>query len=205
MVNTFGVWFKIEQDGNHWIVKHVACLMFFVRHWLMEGLNMQALAATGEELEGLRKHDQSMPPERVPSAVEQDQPMKSNNPQSSHTERGRKGPPLLRRPRGDGDNPFIVGDLNDEDDVPHKPMRLKGIPPKLFTGDRSQTFNFLNQFKRFMRTNHDTTIARSPFKKSTYFLSLIEGPDTEGWTTCQDEWLNEVEEDQSILPWRWNE
>jgi hypothetical protein len=57
---------------------------------------------------------------------------------------------------------------------------LEGTPPYKYEGDRNKTYQFFRDFKRFMKMNIDANIAKSPYKKSTYFLSLIEGLDTEG-------------------------
>jgi hypothetical protein len=40
-----------------------------------------------------------------------------------------------------------------------------------------------------------------PYKKCAYFLSLMEGPDVEGWLMSQDAWLDKVDADPSIIPW----
>jgi hypothetical protein len=64
---------------------------------------------------------------------------------------------------------------------------------------------FLSQFKRFMKMNRDADIAKDPFKRCNYFLSLLDGPDTEGWVRQQDDWLDKVEEDRNLLPWLHNE
>src|SRR6266566_7472375 len=56
-----------------------------------------------------------------------------------------------------------------------------------------------------MHKNRDAEIARDPFKKCNYFLSLFEGMDTEGWVEMQDKWLEDVMEDSSLLPWQMNE
>ena len=55
-----------------------------------------------------------------------------------------------------------------------------------------------------MHMNRDAEIARDPFKKCNYFLSLFEGTDTEGWVELQDKWLEDVMEDSSLLPWQMN-
>jgi len=39
---------------------------------------------------------------------------------------------------------------------------------------------FLTQFKRYMKINRDADIAKDPFKRCNYFLSLMEGLDTKG-------------------------
>ena len=77
--------------------------------------------------------------------------------------------------------------------------------PTKFNGNCSKTVEFLGQFKHFMHINKATTIAKDPYKKSAYFLSLLEGPNVEGWLACQDEWLDKVDEDPTILPWCMNE
>jgi hypothetical protein len=77
---------------------------------------------------------------------------------------------------------------------------MEGIPPKPFTGDRSETDFFLSNFKRFMTMNCGTAIARDSFKKCAYFLSLIEGDATKGWVMAQNEWLEEAQIDPTIIP-----
>ena len=46
------------------------------------------------------------------------------------------------QPRGTGDNPFTMGDL-DEEERPKSNGRLEGNPPDRFTGDRNKTNKFL--------------------------------------------------------------
>ena len=72
--------------------------------------------------------------------------------------------------------PFTLGDFNDDTPIISN-GRLEGPPPRTVTsdGDRSCTLTFLIQFKRFMLMNNDAKIARSPLKRSTYFLLLIGG------------------------------
>jgi hypothetical protein len=50
-----------------------------------------------------------------------------------------------------------------------------------------------------MKMNINTDIAQSPYKKSAYFLSLIKGLDTEGWTDEMDNWLDKVEVNRSEI------
>ena len=102
-------------------------------------------------------------------------------------------------PRGTGDDPFGLGNLAGglADD---KPVRLEGIPPDRFEGDRAKTHQFLTQFKRFMMMNRRSAIARDPLSKSAYFLSLVGGSKADGWAERQYAWLDEVERDPYILP-----
>jgi hypothetical protein len=55
-----------------------------------------------------------------------------------------------------------------------------------------------------MRMNYNTDIAKDPFKKCNFFLSLLEGEDMEGWVNIQDDWLESVSIDSSIIPWHMN-
>jgi hypothetical protein len=81
---------------------------------------------------------------------------------------------------------------------------MVGAPPPAFTGDRSKTLLFLTKFKRFMIMNRDTKIAHDPWMKCAYFLGLVEGAQVEGWTMRMHAWLEEVEADPSVLPYRMN-
>jgi hypothetical protein len=47
-------------------------------------------------------------------------------------------------------------------------------------------------------------IVHDPWMKCTYFLGLVEGVQVEGWTMCMHVWLEEVEADPSMLPYRMN-
>jgi hypothetical protein len=96
-------------------------------------------------------------------------------------------------------------DLDTEDKPSKGSKKLEGVIPMKFDGNRSKTLSFLASFKRYMRMNHDADIAKDPFKKCNFFLSLIEGEDTEGWVNIQDDWLESVSLDSSIIPWRMNE
>jgi hypothetical protein len=94
---------------------------------------------------------------------------------------------------------MILGALAGQRDRDHF-NKMEGIPPKPFTGDRLEMDFFLSNFKRFMTMNCGTTIARDPFKKCAYFLSLIEGPATKGWVMAQNEWLEDAQDDPTIIP-----
>ena len=59
---------------------------------------------------------------------------------------------------------------------------------------------FLQQFQLFTRINDGAAIARDPWRKALYFLSLVEGPKVEGWVDRNSDWLMRVERDPGILP-----
>jgi retrotransposon gag protein len=56
------------------------------------------------------------------------------------------------------------------------------------------------QFKQFMSLNWMSVIARDPIRKAMYFLSFMTGTKTKGWTRMQSLWLQDAEEDPSIIP-----
>src|SRR5260221_4088464 len=55
-----------------------------------------------------------------------------------------------------------------------------------------------------MTLNRTATVAKDPFKKCAYFLSLLEGDKTQGWVAGQNDWLEYVEQDPDELPRRMN-
>ena len=58
---------------------------------------------------------------------------------SSNTERAPPNPYCY--PKGTGDDPMQLNNLRNDSDA--KDIRLKGIPPNRFEGDRSKTVGFL--------------------------------------------------------------
>jgi hypothetical protein len=109
----------------------------------------------------------------------------------------------LQRPWGTGDDPFGIDDLASEASHPSdNNMHLEGIPPNKFKGDRAKTVPFLTQFKRFMLMNQHAVIVKDLYMKSAFFLSLMEGLKVEGWMQCTYDWLNQVEANPTLLPFK---
>jgi retrotransposon gag protein len=104
------------------------------------------------------------------------------------------------RPRGTGDDPFGVWDLPQDNEKSSPGGRLEGNPPEKFSGDRSDTSDFLMHFKQFMSLNRTSAITRDPIRKATYFLSFMTGTKMKGWTQMQSLWLQDAEKDPSIIP-----
>ena len=201
--NAYGVWFEItpHQGGYRAIWKARDALQLY--HWPCEGIDMAFIKQSGEPIITTHVYGTHQTSEH-PSCERRDlPPTRPTDPFSSQIEKaqwGRGG----KKPRGDGDDPYTLDDLSDNEDW-YKGGQLEGNPPTKFNGNWSKTVEFLGQFKCFMRINKAATIAKDPYKKSAYFLSLLEGPNVEGWLACQDEWLDKVDEDPTILPWRMNE
>jgi len=115
--------------------------------------------------------------------------------------------PPPRHPRGTGDNPFTFDDLDEPERMNDKGRRLEGIHPDKFEGDRSKTRRFLNQFNRFMLMNWKADIAKDPISKCIYFMSLLDREKDNGWVDMAFKWLEEIEDDPSLInnfsnPWK---
>jgi hypothetical protein len=54
--------------------------------------------------------------------------------------------------------------------------RLKGRVPNSFNGDWTKTQAFMNMFDLFWMTNDNSSMMTNPYKRSTYFLGLVNGP-----------------------------
>jgi Retrotransposon gag protein len=143
-------------------------------------------------------------PPNVPREEPEEEPERDEN---MHAHIGRstdtvREPPRhpKRCPRAMGDDPFGLDNLlNDPDE--RNTVRLEGIPPEKFTGERGQTIPFLTKFKRYMLMNNDAAIAQNPYKRLAFFLSLIGEMKTDGWVKRSYDWLDHAECDPSILPY----
>ena len=75
---------------------------------------------------------------------------------------------------------YGIRDLDDEEPKREKHVRLEGIPPNKFDGDRSTMHQFLVQFKQFMIMNNEANIAQNLMFKAAYFLLLMDGSKVKG-------------------------
>jgi hypothetical protein len=199
VANTFGVWFEIEKTNTGWKATRLVRYSIPVKHWLIEGIDMDCLEKTGSTVQPPLVEPHKKQPvfcSRInidtmdtESKVEEDENIKpSRSSQTKHSQ-GKKP----RYSWGMGNNPYMTNNLDDSDD--EKLKHLEGKLPKDFNGDRNNMHTFLQDFGSFMNMNIGTDIERHPFKKSTYFLSLIQGPDTEGWADNIHKWLKEARKD----------
>jgi len=94
------------------------------------------------------------------------------------------------QPNGSGEDPMLLAAMQTTGY-----LRLEGNPPDRFNGDRTRTRRFLTQFRQFMLMNDSATIAQNDIKKCTYFLSLLEGPQVDGWSKMKYDWLDAIKKD----------
>src|SRR5580692_6387112 len=196
-----GVWFEIERDRTTFRATRIVRDGLGITHSPRSGIDMDALRASGEPIP--RSRAPSISTSDIAQAAAATHPGDSNLQRllaaaavrSSDTERGR-GPP--RHPRGTGDDPVTLADLKEERPVKYE--RMEGTPPTKYDSDRAKTRLFLSNFSRFMMMNRRTHLAKDPFKKSAYFLGLLEGPKVDAWVIRKNEWLAETERHPEVLP-----
>jgi hypothetical protein len=200
--NCYGMWFEIQCRNNIWAAIRPVCVDLNLQGNTLDGINTRELIASGKPLP--TSHAPSQALSRVPSQIsmhsepERDEPMRIPAGQSTETE---CQPP--RRPQGTGDDLFGVDNLTSESSHPNdRNVRLEGILPNKFEGDRVKTLPFLTQFKHFMLMNHHVMIAQDPYMKVAFFLSLMDGPKVEGWMQHTYDWLDQVKADPSQLPFK---
>jgi hypothetical protein len=198
--NCYGVWFEIEQCDNIWAAIRLAHISLNLQGNALDGINTRELIALGEPLPKSRVSSHTPSHASIYTKPERDEPMRIPTGRFIEME---QQPPW--RPRGTEDDPFGINDLDSKSSY-DKDMNicLKGIPPNKFEGDRAKTLSFLTQFKWFMLMNCQATIAQDPYMKAAFFLSLIDGPKVEGWTQRTYNWLDQVETDPSLLPFKMN-
>ena len=62
---------------------------------------------------------------------------------------------------------------------------LKGVAPSIFSGDRSRSETFLNDFVLYQMINRNNESMKIPFYRVLMALSYIKGPLVEDWVTAQ--------------------
>jgi hypothetical protein len=68
---------------------------------------------------------------------------------------------------------------------------LKGTAPAVFTGDRSRSEAFWNEFRHYRLLNQNNDSINIPFFRVLTALSYIKGPLVEDWVNAQDEELEQ--------------
>jgi len=218
VTNIYGVWFELRRREAgfeaHRLVREGLSLIDAP----LKGIDYARLRATGEPL--------TQAPSRAATPAIQtatitdpaagppkDQPKKATgwvmpplgdydldeeeNVFSSATNRPPRQP---GQPGGTGDDPMVLAAMHSAGY-----LRLEGNPPDRFNGDRARTRRFLTQFRQFMLMNDGATIAQNDIKKCTYFLSLMGGPQVDGWSEMKYDWLDAIKKDPRQLmghsPW----
>ena len=228
VTNCYGVWFKFRLYGLLFEAHRIARPALNLCNDPMPGMNAKLLGETGEPLTQppscvptpapapLVMTTETLatlmtfqdPPQTLyfdqeeradPDSDKEMPPHCSYNAVafSSNTARGSHPP---HHPQGTGDDPFTMGDLDEDEERPKGNRQLEGNPPDRFTGDRNKTNKFLTQFKRFMLMNAGACIAHNPMACCTYFLLLIDGPKVKGWVEQMYNWLDSIDQIPGLIP-----
>jgi Retrotransposon gag protein len=80
-----------------------------------------------------------------------------------------------------------------------------GQPPPVFTGDRTEADDFVDQVKVYLRLNHDVTGFRSPMKKMVFMLSHIQGAETSVWKREMGNLLDRLDPVADNIPALWDQ
>ena len=114
----------------------------------------------------------------------------------------RRNPRKGRRDPDDSDD--SDSDSNDGD-PPHNPamagttggegtnhLKVMGNLPATFTGDRSKAEQFIDEIKNYMRVNQGVPGFDSPKRRVALTLTVIQGPEVEGWARDIGRWLDKL-------------
>ena len=63
--------------------------------------------------------------------------------------------------------------------------KLIGKQPEPFSGDRTKSENFINQFNTFMIINENHEVMQTPYLHTLFTLTLIKGPLVNKWRQAQ--------------------
>ena len=228
VTNCYGVWFEVCLRGLLFEAFRIARPVLNLHQEAMPGMNGKLLADTGEPLtqppsctptpapvpaplvmttETVAVLMTSLDPpqtpyfdqeERVDPESDEEMPPRHSYDTVAFFSNMARGSHPPHCPWETGDDPFTMGDL-DEEERPKSNGWLEGNPPDRFTGDRNKTNKFLTQFKRFMLMNAGACIARNLMACCAYFLLLIDGPKVEGWVEQMYNWLNSVDQIPGLI------
>ena len=79
-----------------------------------------------------------------------------------------------------------------------------GQLPRVFSGDRSQADDFIDELKSYLLLNYQVAGFNSPITKVTLALTLIKGPEVAGWARDMRLWLESFDPTTQNLPAIWN-
>ena len=84
-------------------------------------------------------------------------------------------------------------------------MKPMGSLPTIFNGDRTTAEGFLEEVKQYLRLNGDVPGYDSPIKKVAFTLTLIKGPDVEGWVKTMGTFVDGLDRVTQNVPAVWDQ
>jgi len=215
VTNVFGVWCEIHRRGSGFEAHHLARTELSLLGAPLTDIDYAQLCTTGEPVTRAPSRaptpvkgpmtvmdtaagpwgPQQIPKEQPVKATGWDMPAYHDEPSDdegdhvfSSTTNCPPRPP--GQPDGSGEDPMLLATMQTAGY-----LCLEGNPPDRFNGDRARTHQFLTQFRQFMLMNDGAMIAQNDIKKCTYFLSLLEGPQVDGWSEMKYDWLDSIKKD----------
>ena len=83
-------------------------------------------------------------------------------------------------------------------------VRAMGQLPRIFSGDRAQADDFIDELKSYLLLNYQVAGFNSPITKVALALTLIKGPEVAGWARDMRLWLESFDPTTQNLPAIWN-
>ena len=68
-----------------------------------------------------------------------------------------------------------------------------GTPPRIFSRDRMEAENFLDEFQRYVRVNYGVPGFESPIRLVALALTYIQGPTVANWAREMGQWLDSLD------------
>ena len=92
--------------------------------------------------------------------------------------------------RGGGGGGGLPPAVPTQQATPNTGDKLIGNLPFTFTGDQTKLEAFMSDWKKYRRTNKDTTCMVEPYARAMLFLTYIQGGNTTEWVDWLGEWLD---------------
>jgi hypothetical protein len=78
-----------------------------------------------------------------------------------------------------------------------------GQLPQVFSGDRSQADNFVDELRGYLRLNQNVAGFNLLITKVSLALTLIKGPEVAGWAHDMGNWVEAFDLDTQNIPAIW--
>jgi hypothetical protein len=79
-----------------------------------------------------------------------------------------------------------------------------GQLPQIFSGDRSQADDFINELHGYLRLNRNVAGFNLPITKVSLALTLIKGPEVTRWAWDMGNWVKAFDSDTQNVPAIWD-
>jgi hypothetical protein len=88
--------------------------------------------------------------------------------------------------------------------APRGEIKTMGQLPQVFSRDRSQANDFVDELQGYLRLNRNVAGFNLPIMKVSLALTLIKGPEVAGWARDMGNWVEAFNPDTQNVPTIWN-